>query len=191
MLVTKSSQLPRVSTAKVCGFRVFERLPAPPALQRPCLLLLRKLPFLGAAWRKSLSPTGSVPRVWMVVLPTSGLPGLRRWEPTSQSCLCSDSLQRLEVALRTHTCPHRRDLAGLGDTGPGAHPLGLRPSLGWSAPHSSLPPLPHPSLLPSPSRCPREEGLPVAVTHPEQRARRTSHVHPLGTKKGPFEASRF
>lgn len=118
MLVTKSSQLPQISSARAGGFQVFEKLPGPWQLPPAPLTSL-----------SGSTQNASFPRSCRLEVKTmltvrqrpkghgfsshqpSGLPGAKSWEPPSQHCLTGRRQPH-----HPHVS-HWQDLAGFaGDT---------------------------------------------------------------------------
>lgn len=120
MLVTKSSQLPQTSPAKVNG-SVFEELRGPrrlsPYLSRPRLappecFISRGLQMGGEGPGKTPLTSGSTPRAKDPLLSHHLVfQAFRRWEPTAQPCTTSTCLPGQGQPPRPPT-PYRRDSVG-------------------------------------------------------------------------------
>lgn len=93
-LVTKSSQLPQISSARASGFQVFEKLPGPWQLPPAPLM------SLSGSTQNASFPRSCRLEVKIILTirqcpkghgfsshQPSGLPGAKSWEPPSQHCL--------------------------------------------------------------------------------------------------------
>lgn len=187
MLVTKSSQLPQISSAKVCGFQVFEKHPGPRQLSSA-----PPTSWSGSA-QKALSPRG---RSWEVRGQVKVILTLGRSLPTTWSSGCPDAGNRgprtactgdLLPRPQAASSPPHVSLMGLawtyrwpgpGTPGPGGPLSVFTPRLGRAPPHP---------LQPFPRLCWPVAGLSLRLQVPDRsahgyKAKSTGHlqVWPVG-----------
>lgn len=157
MLVTKSSQLPQISSARAGGLQIFEKLPGPwqlpPAPPTSLSGSTQNAPFPRSCRLevKIILTVRQCPKGHgFSSHPPSGLPGTKSWEPPSQHCLTGRRQPR-----HPHIS-HWQDLAGFaGDPalerpGPGMFSQCRRPAWLLASPTPAFSSL---SLLPLFTHC--------------------------------------